>query len=203
MDIQKHLENSLNIVKSEPLVVIAGGLVVVVLNLVSFGFLSGPLLGGYLLMMIHMLRDGRKPDFNDLFVGFSRFGQLFPFLFLCLLIIIGFMFFVIPGIVMMTWWLYVLMLMVDKEMPLGQAMGLSRAKVTEQGFFMHLVFIFMITCVPTLLINFAAAIFPPLEILNIILMPFQCACLASLYLEQFDHNSPPPLPPLPPEKDSY
>lgn len=185
MDIQKHLENSFNVIKSEPLVVISGGLVVVLLNLVSFGILSGPIIGGYLLMIILMLRDNRKPDFNDLFAGFSRFGQLFPFVFLSILIVIGFLFFFIPGIVMMTWWIFVLMLMVDKEMPLTQAMLESRMKVTETGFFMNLVFVFMITFVPTLLINSVAVLLPPVKILQILLIPFQCACLASLYLEQF------------------
>lgn len=206
MDIQRHLENSLVVVRSEPLVVIGGGLLTVLLNLVSFGILSGPLLGGYLLMMILVLREGRKPEFNDLFAGFARFGQLFPFIFLSVLIVVGFIFMVVPGIVMMTWWIYVLMLMTDKEMPLGRAMTVSRLKVTETGFFMHLVFAFMITLVPTLLINFAAAVFPPLKAFQIILLPFQCACLASLYLEQFpsedetekqgdDNNVRPSFPP--------
>jgi hypothetical protein len=216
MDIQKQIKNSLNIIKAEPLLLIFGGLLVLLLNLLSVGLLTGPLLGGYLLMIILMLREGRKPHFNDLFSGFSRLGQLFPFLFLNLLIIIGFVFLIIPGIVMMIWWLYVLMLMADKEMSLGQAMAASRAKVLKEGFFMHLVFAFMITLVPILLINFAAVLLPPLKILEIVLMPLQCGCLASLYLEQFSEaprngagkavepdgvKQNPALPPLPPGED--
>jgi hypothetical protein len=122
---------------------------------------------------------------------------LFPFFFLSILIIIGFIFLVIPGIIMMTWWLYVLLLMADKELPLGAAMAASRRKVIEKGFFMHLVFAFMITIVPALLINAVAAVLPPLKLLQVLLIPFQSACLASLYLEQFggETNLPPPLPP--------
>jgi hypothetical protein len=176
---------------------IGGGFLIAVLNILSVGILSGPLFGGYFLLIILMLRDRRKPEFNDLFVGFARLGQLFPFFFLSILIIIGFIFLVIPGIIMMTWWLYVLLLMADKELPLGAAMAASRRKVIEKGFFMHLVFAFMITIVPALLINAVAAVLPPLKLLQVLLIPFQSACLASLYLEQFggETNLPPPLPP--------
>lgn len=211
MDIQKHLENSIAIVKREPLVVIIGGFVVVVANVMSLGILSGPLMGGYLLMMVGMLREkSREPNFNDVFAGFTRFGQLLPFCLLSLLVVVGFIFFVLPGIVMMTWWMYVLLLMADREMLLGQAMTKSRAKVLEQGFFMHLVFAFMITIVPSLLINLSSAIFPLLKILQVLVIPFQCACLASLYVEQFDRkdvspSSPPPptLPSSPPPPPSF
>jgi hypothetical protein len=186
MDIQRHLENSLRIVKEDPIVIIVGGFVVASLNLISLGLLAGPLLGAYVLLMVRILRDNKKPDFNDLFSEFKRFGELFPFCVVSIITIIGFFMFIIPGVLMITWWIYVIMLMADQNMSLGQAMSASKKKVDENGFFMHLVFIFMITVVPTMLINFASAIIPPIQILQILLMPFQCACLVSLYLEQYE-----------------
>jgi len=80
--------------------------------------------------------------------------------------------------------------MVDKEMGLGDAMRESRAKVLEKGFFMHLVFVFMITLVPDLIISFLASAVPLFNLLFILVPPLQAGCLASLYLEQFEGLDP-------------
>jgi hypothetical protein len=56
----------------------------------------------------------------------------------------------------------------------------------------------MITVLPTLMINVAAAIIPPLEILQPLLFPLQSALLASLYLEQFEAGGPDSSLPPPP-----
>jgi hypothetical protein len=185
MDFQRHLQNTWRLITEQPLLLLLGGLLVQLLIVLSLGILAGPLAGGFLLLMIAYFRNDRRPEFNDLFSGLQRFLQLFPFFFLGLLIMFGFFFFILPGVIFSTWWLYTLPLMADRQLSLGAAMRLSYRKVRERGFFMHLVFLFMITVVPGLLINVAALIIAPLQILHFFLFPAQCALLASLYLEQF------------------
>jgi hypothetical protein len=208
MDFQHHLQNTWRLLKEHPFLLLLGGLLVQLLIILSLGILAGPLAGGFLLTLITYFRSGRPPVFNDLFIGLQRLLQLLPFFLLGLLIMVGFFFFVIPGIIFITWWLYTLPLMADQQLPLSQAMRASYRKVRERGFFMHLVFLFMITVFPTLLINVAGLIIPPLEILHLFFFPIQSALLASLYLEQFGPEatacplSGPPSAPIDPNENT-
>ena len=190
MNFQAHLENAFKIMKEEFVVFFLGGLLIQILTTVSLGLLSGPLMGGYLLLLVLWFREGKRPVFNDLFYGMQRFGELFPLFFLGLLIFCGFMLFVLPGVLFMTWWIYAVFLMADRNMKLGEAMTASKNRVNERGFFMHLVFLFMITVVPIFLISIASALIPPLAALQYFLFPLQSACQASLYLEQVEGRNP-------------
>jgi hypothetical protein len=191
MDFQRHLNNCFRLLVEHPLLLLGGGLLVQLLTALSLGILAGPMAGGFMLMLIGYFRGGRRPVLNDLFSGLQRFPQLFPFFFLILLILFGYAFFLVPGVIFTTWWLYALPLMADRHLSLGGAMRASRRKVGERGFFMHLVFLFMITLLPALMISVAAVVLPPLEILQFLLFPLQCGLLASLYLEQFGASTPP------------
>ena len=190
MNFQAHLENAFEIMKREFVVFFLGGLLIQLLTGLSLGLLAGPLMGGYLLLLVLWFRDGKKPIFNDLFFNKKRFFELFPLFFLAILIFCGFMLFFIPGIVFMTWWIYTVFLMTDRNMKLGEAMTASKDKVNERGFFMHLVFLFMISVVPIALITMISSLIPPLAVLQNFLFPLQAACQASLYLEQVDGLDP-------------
>jgi len=186
MNFQAYLEDTYRIIKEEPVILILGGLVVQLLTILSMGILAGPLLGGYFLLIVFYLRDGKKPAFNDIFSGLQQFGNLFPYFLVLLLIFFGFMLFIIPGLIMATLWLYVLPLMVDKRISFSDAMRLSRNKVNETGFLMHFVFLLLISVIPIMLLNFLSAMMPFLFVLKILLLPpFQAGCLASLYIDQF------------------
>ncbi|MCB2182789.1 MAG: hypothetical protein KQH63_12220 [Desulfobulbaceae bacterium] len=210
MDFQAHLKNMWQMMQEEFVVFFVGGMLIQLLVSVTLGILTGPLMGGYLLLMVHWLKTGERCEFNDLFSGMQRFAALFPAFFLVLLVFLGFMLFILPGVVMTVWWVYVVILMADKNMTMGEAMNASKDKVSEKGFFMHFVFLLMISVVPTFLLAIVAALIPPLAVLQYFLFPLQCACVASLYLEQFEginpaergnslsRNAPPPPPSEPP-----
>lgn len=186
MDFERHLRNGVNLTREEPGFFILGGFIVLILNCLSLGLLAGPLLAPYMLAMILMLRHDQRPEINDLQNGFKRFSLLFPFVIPELLIIVGFVLLIIPGLVFMTWWMFVLPLMADQGLSWDQAMRVSRQTVREKGFFVHLVFILIISVVPGILVNIVSAHFWPIKILQLLLMPFQLGCMASLYLEYFD-----------------
>jgi hypothetical protein len=190
MNFQAHLRNMAEMMQEEFVVLFVGGLLVQLLMSLTLGLLAGPLMGGYMLAMIRWLQAGKRSRFNDLFSGLQRFGELFPLFFLGLLIMLGYFLLVVPGVIMTVWWIYVPQLMADQGLSLGAAMGASKDKVNEKGFFMHLVFLLLISLVPVFVITVAAAIVPPLAALQYFLFPLQCATLASLYLEQFTGFDP-------------
>jgi hypothetical protein len=190
MNFQAYLGDTYRIIKEEPLILILGGLVVQLLTLLSMGILAGPFLGGYFLLIIYFLRDNKKPTFNDIFWGLQQFRNLFPFFLVLLLIFIGFMLLVIPGLLFATWWLYVLPLMVDRKISFSEAMRVSMNKVNETGFLMHFVFLLLISVIPMMLLNFLSAMIPFLIVLKILLPPFQAGCLASLYIDKFGLPEP-------------
>ena len=185
MNFQAYLADTYRIIKEEPVILILGGVVVQLLTILSMGILAGPFLGGYFLLIIYFLRDNKKPSFNDIFSGLQQFGNLFPFVLVILLIFIGFMLLVLPGLLFATWWLYVLPLMVDRKISFSEAMRLSMNKVNETGFLMHFVFMLLISVIPMMLLNFLSAMMPFLFVLKILLPPFQAGCLASLYIDKF------------------
>ncbi|MDH3777125.1 MAG: hypothetical protein OER59_08710 [Desulfobulbaceae bacterium] len=185
MNFQAYLADTYRIIKEEPVILILGGVVVQLLTILSLGILAGPFLGGYFLLIIYFLRDNKKPSFNDIFSGLQQFGNLFPFVLVILIIFIGFMLLVLPGLLFATWWLYVLPLMVDRKISFSEAMRLSMNKVNETGFLMHFVFLLLISVIPMMLLNFLSAMMPFLLVLKILLPPFQAGCLASLYIDKF------------------
>lgn len=185
MNFQAYLENTYRIIKEEPVILILGGLLVQLLTVFSLGLLAGPFIGGYTLLVILSLRENKKPVFNDIFSGLQQFANLFPYFLVLLLIFFGFMLLILPGLLFATWWLYVLPLMVDRKMSFTDAMRLSMKKVNEKGFFMHLVFLLLVSVIPIMLINFISTMIPFLFVLKVLLPPFQIGCLASLYIDQF------------------
>jgi hypothetical protein len=193
MNFQAYLGNTFRAIKEEPVILILGGLLVHLLTIVSLGLLAGPLLGGYFLLFILYIRDDRKPTFNDIFSGLQQFSNLFPFFIVLLLVFFGFMLLIVPGLLFATWWLYVLPLMVDRKIPFTEAMRLSMNKVNEAGFFMHLVFLLLISVIPFLLIDMLSAMIPFLLVLKFLLPPFQAGCLTALYVDQFSTPAASPI----------
>ncbi len=189
MNFQAYLENAYRIIKEEPLILIIGGLIAQVLTVLSLGILAGPLLGGYMLLIILYLRENKKPSFSDVFSGLQQFTRLLPYFLVLLIIFIGLTLLVLPGLLFATWWIYVLPLMVDRKMSFTDAMRLSMSRVNKKGFLMHLVFLLLISFIPIMLINLATAVIPLMFVLKILLPPFQVGCLASLYLDIFPESA--------------
>lgn len=196
MNFHLHLDHALTSFKQSPLLLIIGSLLVSVLVVLSFGLLTGPLYGAYQEMVIRMQRDGRRPEPADFFRGFSRFGQLFPLFFLALVILAGFALYVLPGLLLATFWLYAVPLMGDRGLTLVPALNRSAAMVKEKGFFKHLFFLLLITIVPSLFINVLGSLISPLRpvlmvTFFLLLAPFQHGFLASLYLANFPSEMEP------------
>lgn len=185
-----HLNHALASFKQAPLLLIIGSLLVSALVVFSFGLLAGPLYGAYQEMVIRMQRDGRCPEPADFFSGFARFGQLFPLFFLGLVLLAGFALYVLPGLLLATFWIYTVSLMSDRGLTLIPALNQSAAMVKEKGFLRHFFFLLLITIVPSIFFNVMGNMIPVLSTflkvtLFCLLVPLQHGCLASLYLANF------------------
>ena len=93
-----------------------------------------------------LLRDGTRPDFEELW----SFEQYFDVLLLMVVgfvaITIGYICLIVPGVILSVWWLYALVFVVDQDMGFIEAMGASKDAVSDTGFVNNLI-VLLITSV--------------------------------------------------------
>jgi hypothetical protein len=91
-------------------------------------------------IMLRRVRDGRAATMDDLKLGFEGIGGfIVALIVLGLLIGIGFVFLIIPGLILMTIWAYALVRVADKGSRLGDAMSESTALAKVPGYLMTFV----------------------------------------------------------------
>jgi hypothetical protein len=107
-------------------------------------------MGGLVRGTLRYVREGIEPEFGDLWC-FDDFLQILLLIVLGGIAIgIGLILLIIPGLVLMVWWMYALFFIVDRKMTFSQAMGASRHLVTESGFWNHLVVLLIMTVLNSL-----------------------------------------------------
>jgi hypothetical protein len=107
-------------------------------------------MGGLTRGMLRYVRRGIEPEFDELWC-FDDFLQILLLVVLGgIAIAIGLAMLVIPGLVLMVWWMYALFFIVDRKMTFSQAMGASRRLVTESSFWNHLVVLLVMTVLNSL-----------------------------------------------------
>jgi len=138
MDIGRIFEDAWKLFVKDVGPLIVGALLVALLSVVTIGILAGPLMGGYYLMVSRRIREGRPAEIGDVFSAFDRFGSLFiAVLVIAILVAIGLVFLILPGLMLAAIWLYVPLFIVDQKMSFGEAMAASRELVTKNGFWLH------------------------------------------------------------------
>lgn len=186
MDIRQVIEKALQSFSESVLVYLGAGILVSLLSGLTLGFLAGPLMGGFMHMALRHVRTGGLPQMGDLAYGFQEFGNLFFYIVVVLLTLVGFLLFILPGVVLTTWWMYAIVLMADKGMGFREAMRQSKARVTESGgFSSHLGFVVLVFLLPPLVVHVLSALFPPAGLLNLVLFPLQALALVHAYEADF------------------
>ena len=93
-----------------------------------------PLYAGLIRMVVRRVRGGRPAEIGDVFSCFDQLGRL-VWAALVLGVVIGVaMIIIIPGVYLAVIWVYVIPLIVDRRMSLGEAMSASKRLVDAQGF---------------------------------------------------------------------
>ncbi|MEW6443622.1 MAG: hypothetical protein AB1640_21995 [bacterium] len=187
MDIQRHIQSAIRTFSGEILIYLVAGIIVSFLSGVTLGLLAGPLMGGFVRMALLHIRTGKSPQLGDLAYGFQEFGNLFFFFVILILVLLGFFLFIVPGVIFSTWWMYALILMVDRKTGYREAMEASKARVTQAGgFFPHLGFLVVVFFLPPLIVHALAAVFAPFGLLHFVIFPLQALAVVHAYQAEFE-----------------
>ena len=148
MDVGAILGESWRIYVRDIVVLVIATLVAGLLTIVTIGILGGAMYAGLYLMVIERLRDGTAPRVGDVFDCMDRWLQLFgTTLALVILIAIGLVLFVVPGVYMIVIWAFVLPLMAEKRLNFSAARAASKTLVGGAGFWTVFVVLLVLTIV--------------------------------------------------------
>jgi len=147
----------------------------------------GPLLAGFMMMILYSMRKEGTPKFDDLLKYFKRFGTLFLGFFIPVVcVFIGLMFLVIPGLLIFTVWMYVLLFITDKEMGIWDALRASYNLVVKNDIWKHLILFIMAFAIQSI----AGAPQGPFGVILFILAgPLTIGLIVSAYHQLMDKES--------------
>ena len=107
-------------------------------------------MGGLVRGTLRYVREGVEPEFDELWC-FDDYAQILLLIVLGgIAIAIGLMLLIIPGLVLMVWWMYALFFIVDRKLTFSQAMTASKQLVTGSGFWNHFVVLLVMTVLNSL-----------------------------------------------------
>lgn len=136
MDFKAHFEMAWKVTLKYIASLIIMTLVMVVVIFVTLGILAPVVSAGYMQAVLLMLREGREPKVKDIFSQMNLFFPLLGFgIIVSLLVFIGMVLLVVPGILVMLavsfCCLYMLPLMTDRSMGLFDAIKESYSMSTK------------------------------------------------------------------------
>lgn len=144
MDFKHYLETALSLTLKNIAPLLLTTLVMGLASIVTLGILAPVMFAGYAQAVLMMIRNGREPKINDLFSEMGMFLPLLAFgLASFVVIMIGFSFFFLPGILVacaITYvCLYLFPLMTDRKYGLMDALKKSYQVVSGDEMRDHLV----------------------------------------------------------------
>jgi uncharacterized membrane protein len=137
ISISRCFDDALIVYQRNFLALIVAAILVDILSALTLLILEGPLFGGVCLMTLRGLRRDRI-GLGELFGAFNRFLPLLGLFFLtAIIVLLGLVFLVVPGLILMTLWLYPFYLVVDRRMGVFESLGESTRLVLDGGFWRH------------------------------------------------------------------
>src|SRR5437868_4327379 len=123
LDIGRCLNESLAVYQKNIFILVLAAVIFHGLSLVSLTVLTGPVWGGIYVMTIAALTSpDKKIDINLMFSQFGRFGPLLGlFLLTVIPTLFGFALLIVPGVLLMTLWMYSFPLLIERNMSITQA----------------------------------------------------------------------------------
>jgi hypothetical protein len=142
-DLRRAFNDAFAVYQKNILVLIVAAFLFTVLGAFSLGVLAGPLSGGICLMLLKaMQRDDRTVELGDMFSAFDRFGPLVGLFYLTFFAyVFGLSCFIVPGVALMTLWLYAFYLVVDRGLPVFDALSASWQLVLRKGIWPNVILV--------------------------------------------------------------
>jgi len=155
LDIGRCLNDSLAVYHKNGVLLVLAAIIFNSLSILTLFVLCGPLCGGiYLMTVAALTHPEKKLDIGLMFAMLKRFGPLVGLFFLTTIpILLGFALFIVPGVLLMTLWMYSYPLLIERNMTVTQAMSASWHIVMRNGLGWNLLLaaiIFALAVVPAL-----------------------------------------------------
>jgi len=186
LDFSRCLNEAWEVYRRNFWALLAAAVLTDLLSLVTLFVLTGPLLGGWCALTLNALaRPDRKVDLGLLFSGSYRFGTLAAiFVLTALAQLAGLALLILPGLLLMTLWLFPFHLAVDKGLGATDAMAASVRVVQRRGLgpnFMLAVLVFLLNVAPLAVPYVGWAV-------GLVLAPFGWLLLSSAYVQEVREN---------------
>jgi uncharacterized membrane protein len=180
MDIVKPFKDAWEIYIKNFIVIILAAIIVGILSVITLGILAIPLHVGLLMLFVKAKR-GASVVLNDIFAPISKFVTLlFGGSWISILVAIGLVLLILPGLCWLSWWMYALLFIYDKGLGIGAGMRASKEIVRKNNLWLHLVFLLVVGFIMNL-----GNFIPPYGILlNLMLWPLALGALACAYAEE-------------------
>ncbi|HJH29449.1 MAG TPA: hypothetical protein C5S51_07130 [Methanosarcinaceae archaeon] len=138
-DMGDYFKEGFNLFKQSAGTFIVASILFWVVSIASFSILFGPLLAGYMLIFVEKIR-GKDVKVFDIFKGFNRFIPIVIVFYLTKAIIgIGFFFLIIPGLIFISWFFFVELLILDKNIGVFEAMKLNKRMSSKRGIWNYVI----------------------------------------------------------------
>jgi len=147
MRIKENVNQVFKVMMDQPLVVFVGALIAMVLSTVTLGIITLVMFTGIALIFVKA-KKGETPSFNDLF---AYLGKVWPLVGLWVLMVlgigIGLVVLIIPGILVMTLWIYAPFYLAFKDAGVMDSLKMSSKTVMEKGFLPHILMVLVLLLV--------------------------------------------------------
>ncbi|MGP8322189.1 MAG: hypothetical protein ACT6FE_07730 [Methanosarcinaceae archaeon] len=138
-DIGDYFKEGFALFKQSAGTFIAASILFWVASIASFSILFGPLIAGYMLIFVEKIR-GKDVKAFDIFKGFNRFIPIVIVFYLTKAIIaIGIFLLVIPGLIFISWFFFVELLILDKKIGVFEAMKLNKRMSSKRGIWNYVI----------------------------------------------------------------
>ncbi|MFQ6088261.1 MAG: hypothetical protein ACE5K0_05095 [Candidatus Methanofastidiosia archaeon] len=147
MEIGKYIGEAWELTKDNLVTFVVAFLIIAVAGDIVPIILSAPLTVGFYIIASKAKKG--EADLGDLAKGFDVFGSaVLAQLIIAILIVVGLIFCIIPGLVFALWYMYTLVVIAEKKVGFQEAMRESKEIVSKE-FFDHVIFVIVL-----LFINF-------------------------------------------------
>jgi uncharacterized membrane protein len=134
-------------------------------------------------MIVRRVREGRPATYADMKETDEVGAFAVAFLILGVLIGIGYALLVVPGLILVTLWIYALPLVVDRRISVGEAMSESRRLAAAPGYFTT----FLTWLVGALVVGIIVSVLNVVPVVGLIVgllaVPFELAYVLSMYFQ--------------------
>lgn len=150
-DIGSYFEQGFNLFKQNISGFVIASILFWAVAIFSYSILFGPLFAGYMLFFVNTLRKN-NPKVFDIFEGLYKLVPLIiAFYFTSILISIGTFFLIIPGLIFISWFFFVNLLILDKNIGVIEAMKLNKKMSSDRGILNYMILNFVLVLILTIL----------------------------------------------------